>query len=104
MYMYVKLLIFKKFEFIFLHAKYIRIQYHLIISIIMSKRKVRRGNEETYEISIHNEIFIPDVPIKYGAYKDDQIEDDNNPSDNDEEKENIGDFVNNNEEDGYDKN
>ena len=68
----------------------------------MSKRKVRKGNEDTYVISMHNEIFIPDVPIKYGAYKDDQFEDDNNLSENDEEKESIGEVVNNNEEDGYD--
>jgi hypothetical protein len=68
----------------------------------MSKRKVRRVNEETYDISLHNEIFIPDVSIKYGAYKEHLIEDSSSESDHDEQKTDIHEVVINNQDDGYD--
>jgi len=68
----------------------------------MSKRKVRRVNEETYDISLHNEIFIPDVSIKYGAYKENLIEDSSSQSDHDEQKADIHEVVINNQDDGYD--
>ena len=52
----------------------------------MSQRKIRKVSTEPFEISLHNQVFIPNVHVQYGAYSGDK---------NEEEDVNDGQYSNN---------